>query len=59
VIRIPLNAGDADVPLDLQESLVKAYDRSGCDLQIDYSRDPVPPLSPEDAAWARELLDGH
>ena len=32
------------------------YDRAGLEMAIDYNREPVPPLSEADAAWANELL---
>jgi Protein of unknown function (DUF4058) len=56
VIPIPLHAGDPDARLDLQAVLTTAYDRARYDLSIDYTRDPVPPLPPEWAAWTDRLL---
>ncbi len=56
VIRVPLRGKDPDVPLDLNGVLRTAYDRAEYDATIDYRRDPVPPLSREDAAWASKLL---
>jgi hypothetical protein len=56
VIPIPLKAGDPDARLDLQTVLTTAYDRARYDLSIDYTREPVPPLPPEWAAWADRLL---
>jgi hypothetical protein len=55
VIRIPLREGDEDAALDLQSLIEKSY-RNGAYDFIDYAKDPVPPLSPEDAAWADALL---
>jgi Protein of unknown function (DUF4058) len=54
-IAIPLRETDADVPLDLQESLDYCYEISGYD-DTDYTVDPAEPLSPDDAKWADELL---
>ncbi|MBM3708332.1 MAG: DUF4058 family protein, partial [Actinobacteria bacterium] len=45
VVGIPLSSEDAPAPLDLQTVLTVAYDRAGYDLEIDYTRTPVPPLS--------------
>ena len=59
VIGIPLRGKDADVPLDLNAVLRAAYDNAAYDVSIDYRRDPVPPLSREDAAWAAKLLRTH
>lgn len=56
VIGVPLRGKDADVPLDLGAVLRAAYDNAAYDISIDYRRDPVPPLSREDAAWAAKLL---
>jgi hypothetical protein len=33
-----------------------AYDRAGYDLSVDYTREPVPPLTGEWAAWSDRLL---
>ncbi len=55
-IRIPLRADDADVHLDLQSLTDKSYANGGYEQDIDYRVEPVPPLSPSDAAWAHALL---
>ena len=54
-VRIPLRQSDDDVPLELQPLIERAYDYGAYD-DIDYHRDPEPPLGPEDAAWADQLL---
>jgi hypothetical protein len=56
VIFIPLKPEDPDAELDLQAVLNTAYDRAAYDLVVDYTRQPVPPLTDETAAWATELL---
>ncbi len=56
VIGIPLRAPDADAPLDLQNVLESANDRAAYDANIDYTRDPKPPLTKAQAAWAKKLL---
>lgn len=56
VVAVPLLAGDADGLLDLQTVFTAGYDNAAYDVGIDYSRDSVPPLNPEDAAWADQLL---
>ena len=54
---VPLLAGDADVPLDLQRALNNVYDLAGYDLVVDYSKPPEVPLRPDKAAiWAEERL---
>ncbi len=59
VIGVPLRGKDADVPLDLNAVLRAAYENAAYDLSIDYRRDPEPPLSRADAAWAAKLLREH
>ncbi|HID61191.1 MAG TPA: DUF4058 family protein, partial [Anaerolineae bacterium] len=56
-VPVPLLKPDADVPLDLQAALTKVYEQAGYDLRIDYTTEPVPPLSAEDAAWADALVE--
>lgn len=55
-VPIPLAGSDPDVPLDLQAVFTSVYDRAGYDYSLDYTRPVEPPLSEEDAAWAREVL---
>jgi hypothetical protein len=56
VLSLPLGPGETDAPLDIQAVLDSAYERAGYDLDTDYSREPVPPLDTDDAAWADVLL---
>jgi hypothetical protein len=53
-IRIPLRPTDEDLIFDLQPHLDRAY--SNGRYPIDYSKAVEPPLDPDDAAWADELL---
>lgn len=53
---VPLQAEDPPIWVDLQDLVNGVYDRASYDLAIDYSQDPVPPLSTADVAWAREWL---
>jgi hypothetical protein len=55
-IRVPLRPGDAEIELDLRSPLDSAYEEGRFGIRIDYSKPPVPPLTPSDAAWAAELL---
>src|SRR5262249_38575067 len=57
VIPIPLRSPDPDARIDLQEVLHHLYDAAGYEDYI-YTGAPQPPLHPQDAAWARELLPG-
>ena len=56
VVPVPLLRPDPDVPLDVSAAMRTAYERARYDLRIDYSADPEPPLSPDEAKWAREIL---
>jgi hypothetical protein len=53
---IPLQSGEVEPVVELKPLLDGIYDRARFDLSIDYTQDPVPPLSEEDAAWVDELL---
>ena len=56
VIHIPLSAGDADVPIDLQAALAEVYERGAYARLLDYNAPLTEPLTSEDAAWADTLL---
>lgn len=56
-IRIPLADADPDAVLDLQEVLNLAYEKGRYRDRIDYRHPCVPPLSPEDQAWANQLIE--
>jgi len=55
VIRIPLRPTDADVVLDLQLLIDQCHERGRYHL-LNYRLPLNPPLPPEDAAWADQLL---
>lgn len=55
-ILVPLRGDDPDARLDLQSVVDTAYDRAAYELQLDYRGEPVPPLSPQRAKWADEIL---
>jgi hypothetical protein len=55
IIPVPLSPPDPDVPLDLQALLHRVYDAAGYGKYI-YAETPQPPLSEEDAAWARQFV---
>ncbi|GAB4293698.1 MAG: DUF4058 family protein [Oscillatoriaceae cyanobacterium] len=55
-VPIPLQQKDADAVLNFQELLNLVYERAGYDDIIDYTKEPVPPLSEADTIWMRELL---
>jgi hypothetical protein len=55
-IPIPLLPGDEEPRVNLKAIVDRAYDLGSYDLVIDYRAEPVPPLRPEDVAWADSLL---
>jgi len=55
-IRIPLADDDPDVVLDLQAVLVQVCETGGYEEQLNYAAPCIPPLSPEDQAWANQLI---
>jgi hypothetical protein len=54
-VRIPLAEGVADVALDVQPLVDRAYRFGGYD-DLDYDAAPIPPLDAEDTKWANQLL---
>ncbi len=55
-VELPLLPGDDAVPLDLPVAFARAYDSGPYAKVVDYAAEPEPPLTPEDAAWARERV---
>ena len=55
-LPVPLRPGEDDVVLDVQAALAAAYEEAGYDLDLDYTRPPVPALDADDEAWADALL---
>ena len=55
VIPIPLRLPHPDAQLDLQALLHRVHDAAGYQYYI-YEGMPAPPLEPDDAAWALQLV---
>jgi hypothetical protein len=55
-IPVPLLPGEDELQVNLQPLLAHVYDLGRYRERIDYRAEPVPPLKPEDAAWADTLL---
>ena len=58
VIRIPLRADDADVRLDLQNLVDRAWQDGGY-YSLSHTRGPLPAFNHEDAEWVRERMQEH
>ena len=54
---LPLNSGDREPVVNLQDILVQVYREAALDLAIDYTQPPVPAVSDEDFAWIQSLID--
>ena len=55
-IVMPLAEGDEGIAVDLQSVIDGVYEAGSFDLDIDYERDPEPPLSDDDRVWLDDLL---
>ncbi len=55
-IPVPLAETTPDLPLDLQPVFERVYLSGPYQRMLDYTRPPVPPLFPDDRAWADGLL---
>jgi Protein of unknown function (DUF4058) len=58
-IRLPLRQTDQDVALDLQALIDRCYEDARYDDDIDYLREPDPPLDTDHVQWSDELLRKH
>jgi hypothetical protein len=56
VIPIPLDPDVPDVVVDLQKAFEETYERGGYDYTLDYRRNVVPELNPEDHQWVSQRL---
>jgi hypothetical protein len=55
-IRLPLAAPDPDIVLDIQAVLARTYDAGGYAERLNYAAPCIPPLAPEDQAWADTMI---
>ena len=53
---LPLREGDTEPLLDIQTLINELYDEGNYDLVIDYTQEPVPPLSKDNGAWVDAIL---
>lgn len=54
-VRVPLRPADADMVVDLQPLIDQCHERGRYHL-LNYKLELDPPLTPDDAAWAEQLL---
>ena len=55
-LRVPLLAGDPEVPLDLQSVFLAAYEPSLYDRRLPYEEPLLPPLPRADEDWVHQRL---
>jgi hypothetical protein len=55
-LHLPLTHDVPPVRVDLQAVLNRYFDDNRVTVAMDYTADPIPPLSPDDMAWADALL---
>lgn len=53
----PLQPPEQEPVVNLSEVLGQVYQEAALDLAIDYSQQPVPPLSESDYQWVRSLME--
>lgn len=58
-IPIPLLPGTPDSVLNLRDCLDRAFEEGRYDEDLDYRKPAVPPLSPADAEWAKQVIAPH
>ncbi|MEM8532138.1 MAG: DUF4058 family protein [Chloroflexota bacterium] len=55
-IPVPLQKGETEPQLPLNQIVHDLYDRAGYDLAVDYQQPPEPPLRDETATWMQQHL---
>ncbi|NJK52113.1 MAG: DUF4058 family protein [Leptolyngbyaceae cyanobacterium SU_3_3] len=53
---LPLRSPDREPVTNLRALLNQVYERAGYEVVMDFSRDPVPPLTEQSAAWIDAIL---
>ncbi|MFN8443445.1 MAG: DUF4058 family protein [Caldilineaceae bacterium] len=53
---LPLQAGDDEPIVDLNQLLQQIYREASYHLRLDYTKLPVPPLQEEEQKWAEQIL---
>jgi hypothetical protein len=55
-IPLPLEVGETEPIIELQSLINQVYDKAGFDYRVDYSMEPLDPLSDKDRRWILQLL---
>ncbi len=53
---LPLQAGEAEPPIDLNTLLDDVHAEGSYGIRIDYRQPPRPPLSEDEARWAKQII---
>lgn len=56
-IPIPLQRGESEPILPLNQLIHNLYDQGAYDIAIDYAKPPEPQLTSEDSVWSQELYE--
>jgi hypothetical protein len=54
---LPLQPPDQEPIVNLSDVLRQVYQEAALDLAVDYSQQPVPPLSDNDFQWVQSLME--
>ncbi len=55
VFPLPLQSGDEEPIIDLNQVLQDIYEQASLDLVIDYGQQPIPPVTDSDFQWIQSL----
>jgi hypothetical protein len=53
---LPLEQNNEEPVIDLKQMLHQVYEEAALNLAIDYTRQPIPPVSEDDFAWIQALI---
>jgi hypothetical protein len=56
LVSLPLQPEDTEPVINLQDLLHRLYEQGSYDLAIDYTGEPIPPVSAADAGWVDKVL---
>ncbi|HEY9751539.1 MAG TPA: DUF4058 family protein, partial [Coleofasciculaceae cyanobacterium] len=53
---LPLEQNTEEPIIDLKQMLNQVYEEAALDLAIDYTRQPIPPVTEADFAWIQAFI---